>query len=176
MKEEWRPIVGFEGKYEVSSQGCVRSLRRGITLKPKRAGAGYHMVALGYGNYRYIHRLVAAAFIPNPDGKPHVNHIDGDKTNNCVDNLQWCTPSENQQHAYKTGLLDGTVCKNPIRGYDHSKSRPVVMSSDKGHIQITFPSISQAAKKTGIDYSTIYGVLRGKFKQAGGWRWAFASK
>lgn len=171
--EIWRAVPGFEGRYEVSNEGRVRNSKHRV-LRPKRAGAGYQMVALGYGKYRYIHRLVATAFLPNPEGKPQVNHIDGDKTNNAVDNLHWCTASENQRHAYATGLLDGTACKKPRKGHDHPRSRQVVMLSDTGHIRITYPSITEASKETGIDYSTIHGVLHGKFKQAGGWRWAFS--
>lgn len=174
MNEEWRPIAGFEGRYEVSNLGNIRNSMTGRTLKPKRAGKGYRCVALGYGNYRYVHRLVAAAFIPNPNGKPQVNHKDGNKARNDVRNLEWATRSENLRHAYQTGLLNSTACKNPVSGYAHNKSMAVVMSSDTGHIRITYPSITQASRETGIDYSTIHGALHGKFKQAGGWRWAFS--
>lgn len=173
MKEIWKPISGFEGRYEVSNHGRVRNSQKMRLLKPKPSGAGYRAVALGYGNDRSVHRLVAIAFIPNPEGKPQVNHRDGDKTNNHVSNLEWSTRSENLKHAYDMGLLDGTACKNPVSGYEHPSSRPVVMSSDDGRIRIHYPSITQASKQTGVDYSTIHGALHGKFKQAGGWRWAF---
>jgi hypothetical protein len=169
----WIAIEGFEGRYEVSDEGLVRNVRSLRVLKPRTAGAGYMQVCLGAGNYSYVHRLVAAAFIPNPDGLPQVNHLDGDKTRNARENLEWCSRSRNLKHAYETGLLDGTACKNPVRGYEHARSRPVRMLSDTGHISITYPSIREASAETGIDQSTIHGAAHGKFKQAGGWRWEF---
>lgn len=169
----WIDIKGFEGRYQVSPDGMVRNAKTLRVLKPKKA-KGYLQVSLGAGNYSYIHRLVAQAFIPNPDELPQVNHLDGIKSNNAVTNLEWCSASGNLKHAYETGLLDGTACKNPKSGYEHSRSRAVVMSSESGHIQITYPSIRNAAAETGVDQSSIHGALHGKFKQAGGWRWQFS--
>lgn len=117
--EEWRAVVGFEGFYEVSSHGNVRSvdrqvncsrgtktrLWRGKLLNKLLGGPGYHQVSLScYGQtYKvYIHRLVADAFIENRNET--VNHIDGDKLNNKVENLEWITYSENNKHAFKLGL------------------------------------------------------------------------
>lgn len=174
MSEIWVPVAGFEGLYEVSIDGRVRNARNLRELKHKTAGAGYAQVCLGAGNYRYVHRLVAQAFIPNPDGLPQVNHLDGVKPNNAAANLEWCSGRQNARHAYETGLLDNTACKYPKRGGSHHRARAVTMFSDRGHIQITHPTISSAAKETGIDYSTIHGALTGKFKQAGGWNWRFA--
>jgi hypothetical protein len=171
----WASIYGFVGKYEVSNEGLVRNAQTLRVLKPKTAGAGYQQVCLGAGNYRYVHRLVAQTFIENPLGLPQVNHLDGDKKNNSDSNLSWCSARENSMHAYNSGLLDGTICKNPQRGGFHYRARPVVMLSDSGHIQVTYHTISSAANETGIDYSTIHGALHGKFKQAGGWRWQFAN-
>ena len=107
MKEEWKPVKGYEGIYAVSNYGNVYSIRSERILIPIKTRAGYLRVHLSVGGdckSRFVHRLVAQAFIPNPDGKPTVNHSDGNKFNNCIDNLVWATHKENNEHAYNSGL------------------------------------------------------------------------
>ena len=107
--EDWRDVRGNPG-YEVSSSGEVKNIKTGKILKPGRHRQGYSMVHLSDQNVvhgKTVHRLVAEAFIPNPEQKPQVNHIDGNKSNNQVSNLEWNTGSENTVHAYRTGLFDG---------------------------------------------------------------------
>ena len=120
MKEEWKPIEGYEGLYEVSNLGRVKSIERNVpfrgssitmhgkVLKPYANENGYCFVVL-YQNTRQkrhkIHRLVAETFIPNPEKKKCINHVDGNKKNNRVDNLEWCTHSENNKHAHDNGLI-----------------------------------------------------------------------
>jgi hypothetical protein len=122
MQEIFKDIKGYEGLYQISNLVCVKSLERfadvsngGKRLVKQRilktcmmgTNCGYVGVVLckesKYKSFR-IHRLIAIAFIPNPDNKPCVNHLDGNKLNNNIDNLEWCTHSENNKHALKTGL------------------------------------------------------------------------
>lgn len=124
MEDEiWKDVVGFEGYYEVSNKGNVRSVDRHVPsksrlgtvkydfypsqpIKAREVYGGYQQVKLNRnGKFpRAIHRLVAQAFIPNPDSLPEVNHIDGNKANNCVENLEWVNRSGNSKHAYETNL------------------------------------------------------------------------
>ena len=114
-KEEWKDVIGFEDYFMVSDHGNVWSKRTKKFLIPVKSKTGYLTIPTKIGgrrgeNYCFrVHRMVAEAFIPNPDEKPFINHIDGDKTNNYVSNLEWCTKQENAQHALKTGLLNSFV-------------------------------------------------------------------
>jgi hypothetical protein len=118
--EIWKPIKGFEGLYEVSNLGRIKALTRKKNcnrgwgwikehiMKPTNCGTGYYRVPLTNKDhikkYYLVHRLVAQTFIDNPSNLPQVNHINGDKSNNGVDNLEWCTREDNIKHAYKIGL------------------------------------------------------------------------
>ena len=130
----WSKVVGYEGLYEVSDCGFVRAIDRTVVNKhgfnrsikgralSQRARNGYlacNLCKNGVEKTHNVHRLVAIAFIPNPDKKPQVNHIDGNKENNDISNLEWCTASENQKHASETGLkraLRGSECPS-FKGY-----------------------------------------------------------
>jgi hypothetical protein len=133
--EQWKDIKGFEGMYQVSNIGNVKSLDRivwngkvhhllkGRIMKPK--GVKYNEIHLCKDNKIkkcYIHRLVAEAFISNPHNKPQVNHLNGLHTDNRIENLEWCTSKENNQHAWANGLqiaYDRKGIKNP--NYKHGQ-------------------------------------------------------
>lgn len=114
----WLPVKGFENLYHVSSTGMVKSLRRNIIMKV-RIDQGYRRVRLsakGKSSAFKVARLVAAAFVPNPQKKPAVNHINGHKTDDAATNLEWCTTSENCLHAVRMGL---SKCKRTTWGSKH---------------------------------------------------------
>lgn len=141
MAEEWREVPGYEGFYEVSNTGRVRSLdrithqiRNGKVLPRKRKGKMLSLVvySTGYENVRLcgadrvqttlgVHRVVAQSFIPNPDNKRFVNHIDGNPRNNRLDNLEWTTPLENTRHAISIGLVNNKGISNPAAKYPEHK-------------------------------------------------------
>ena len=110
--EVWKDVVSFEGRYLVSNLGRVFSKITKKVLKQNLHPNGYFTLATKIGGRKgkavcfKVHRLVALAFLPNIENKPFVNHIDGVKTNNNVNNLEWCTAKENTDHAIRTGLLD----------------------------------------------------------------------
>ena len=111
-QEQWKPIQEFNGEYEVSNLGRVRSMKRyygmvGRIMPQTIQRKGYYAVTFHMNNKAYcrkVHRLVIEAFTPNPDSLPCINHIDGNKLNNHVSNLEWCTYQANMQHAVRTGL------------------------------------------------------------------------
>lgn len=145
MKEEiWRTIEDYP-TYKVSNLGQVRNIKTGRVLRPSRDAGGYLRVILclnGKPKSHLIHRLVATAFIPNPENKRTVNHISGDKTNNCVDNLEWNTYSENIKHAFKMSLKINP--KQKIRCIETGQ---------------TFESYLQASKYFGCGPGSIWGSV-----------------
>lgn len=167
----WKDIKGFEGIYQVSNTGLVKSLSREIALNrggkyvtkekicsPSYDQRGYKQLVLTNKHHkrvgRRIHRFVAENFIPNPDNKREVNHIDGNKLNNHVNNLEWCTSKENIQHAFRIGI------KQPITADVHGLSKKVLNTESN---KIYF-SISAAASDLGISPSYLSNMLSGKAK------------
>ena len=132
-------------KYEVSNLGNIRHVKSGNILKGQVTKSGYKSVMLSFSKierktYR-IHRLVAETFISNPESKPYVNHIDGVKTNNCVENLEWCTAKENDTHARETGLKDQghkikvtSLLDNSVQYFDSLGSAQVELNINRACI------------------------------------------
>lgn len=153
--------------YEVDTEGNVYSVRRGgLKLSPKRNWDGYLRIQLWKNNsceYVSIHRLIAETFIPNPENKPFVNHINGVKDDNRSDNLEWCTQRENIVHAWETGLSKShRNCK--------TRSVPVNQYTLNGEFLKRYPSHKEAERQTGIAHSNIWAAVRRK-GTAGGYRW-----
>lgn len=181
MTEIWRDIQGYEGRYQISSLGRVKSLSRNVNnhtghiklneciLKQRTDYKGYMRIDIrdntGVRHYFGIHRLVAQAFIPNPNNKPQVNHINGNKADNRLENLEWCTNSENQKHAYRTGL-------NHVTGKAGRPKRPVLqIDMVNNKIISEYSSISDAEKIT--HSRNVRMCCIGKRKSANGYRWKF---
>lgn len=166
-EEIWKPISGFEGLYEISNLGRLRSWKNnkwGLAKEAKiiHGQKGRHYITsilCGYKDRRtvYIHRLVAETFLEKPEGKDFVNHINGNKLDNRAENLEWCTHAENMEHANRTGLTD---C---IR-------KKIVCVETARH----FKSITEASKETGIGRTSIGHCLAGYAKTANGFHWRYA--
>lgn len=138
--ERWQDIEGYDN-YEVSTHGRIRNKRLGIIMRTHGNRGGYEQLCLTQnGNRRTckVHRLVAETFIPNPDNLPQVNHIDGDKWNNNIDNLEWCTPQQNMQHAIESGLAQPPINKRQV------------IDTSTGEV---YDSICDAAKAIGMSES-----------------------
>lgn len=168
--EEWRDIPNYEG-YQVSNKGRVRNLNYNQQkimkeLRKIKSSKGYYTVNLR-GKLFGIHRLVAMTFIPNPEGKPIINHINGIKNDNRVENLEWCTYGENLKHAYRTGLKRATS--------NHLKRKINQYSKDLEYLR-TWESTKAIEKELGISHSNISGCCRGKkhYNTAGGFIWRYA--
>ena len=132
MTEEWK---AYDATYEVSNYGRVRNSKNGRirTIKPNKQGY-LDMRLYKPNSHLVIHRAVATLFIPNPNNKPFINHIDGNKHNNLVDNLEWCTRSENEKHAWKFGLKRDTATKGELHGM-HKLSRKNVEYIRNHHVR-----------------------------------------
>ena len=175
--ENWQPVKGYDGIYEVSDKGRVRSLNYNHTgtdriLKPRKNGDGYLQVGLwkdGHVKTVRIHRLVAEAFIQNPNNLETVNHKDEVKTNNTVSNLEWMSKKDNNNYGSRTIRASKANTNNPKR------SKQVQMfDKSTGELLASFPSTHEAERVTGIYQGNICSCCKGKYKSAGGYVWRYS--
>lgn len=160
-RQIWKSVVGYEGLYEVSNQGNVRSLHKETKeLSIANSKRGYRVVSLykdGNATMKNVHQLVAKAFIPNPENKPCINHKDFNRLNNYVENLEWCTYAENNLHSIEEGKRGKTI---------------IQLTKDGEFIQ-QFDSIIRAESHTGIASQNIGKVCKGERKFAGNYSWEY---
>lgn len=170
IKEEWRPVVGYEGLYEVSNLGRVKSLDRVVTgknggqypfkgkiLKQRNDKDGYLTVYLcgnGKDKLKKVHRLVGETFLPNTDNLPVINHKDENKLNNCVDNLEWCTVCYNNTYGTRTEKISRKL----ING---KKSKQVYQYNLEGELVNIWPSINETGRN-GFNIGCVNGCCLGK--------------
>jgi hypothetical protein len=191
MEEIWKDIEDYEGMYQVSNLGNVKSLPRKRTIKKERLlkpainNKGYKMIVLckkSKPKMFLVHRLVATAFIPNPNNYPQVNHKDSNPLNNCVNNLEWCTQQENIKYSWDYGnnsKYRNTIAENTdirIKRYKHTIARcskKVFQYNLLGEYLAEYNSITEASQKNNINLKHISNCCRGIRKSCGNFQWSF---
>lgn len=168
--EKWKNVIGYDGIYQVSDAGSVRKTS-GKKLISSYDSHGYKVVTLFKDGSRRsfkVHRLVASAFIPNPQGKQQINHINSVRHDNRVSNLEWVSPHENSKHAFLFGK--GKIAQKAATEAAAKKNkRPIVMDGCD-----IFPSVKDAAKAAGCAPYDVSHVLRGDQRTARGHRFSYA--
>ena len=177
MKEVWKDIPNYEGLYQVSNLGRVKSFRQSTNhryeseyiLKPIHANNGYCQVTLYDNTIRHkflIHRLVAEAFIPNPENLPQVNHKDENPYNNAASNLEWCTNDYNSHYGTRIQRCrEANMCCE-------TTSLPIYSIDQNGKKEI-YESIGEAERMTGCSHSNIVRTLKGRSNHCGGRKWFY---
>lgn len=161
----WKPIADFEKRYLVSDSGQVWSLLRHRALKPTIDRYGYEKVVLsknGKSFYRTVHRLVAQAFVPNPDNLTTVNHINEDKTDNRAVNLEWLSVADNDNYGTRNERMANAKCLQPIEQ---------ILSDGSA---VRYKGVKDASRKTGINRCSIALCCKNIRNTAGGYKWRYS--
>lgn len=167
MKEIWKELDDLPS-YEISNMGRLRNKNTLRILKTRISKLGYEHITITYGGEKYfraIHRLVAKAFLINPDNKPEVNHIDENKLNNSVSNLEWMTKSENINH--------GTRNERVAKAISKAMSIPIIATNLKTGECREFYGTRECARQLGLNHALITNVLKGKRRQTGGYTFKY---
>lgn len=165
-----KKLAEYSGGYYIRDDGQVYSFRRGgkyCKMRPYPNGKGYPRVQLGDGSRYFIHRLVASNFLVNDKGYSQVNHKDGNKENNRVTNLEWCTAKQNIKHAWKTGLI------KKYHGNRGKKRKPISQYDLGGVLIKTHPSINSAGRSLEKSPGNICLALKGTLKTCYGYKWSY---
>lgn len=185
-KEIWKDIAGYEGLYQVSNTGKVKSLKRKvyagkekmrwqyerILSENKTNGNGYKIVTLNKnskGQNKYVHRLVAETFLKNENNYKYINHKDENKFNNCVDNLEFCTAQYNSTY-------NNLHIRNGLKNRNNKYSKKILQLNDNDEIINIFPSISEASRQLNVSCQAISDCLRGIQLHSAGYKWKYANE
>ncbi|QEE50332.1 hypothetical protein FUA48_12310 [Flavobacterium alkalisoli] len=191
--EIWRDVLNYEGCYQISNLGRVKSVERKV--KSSRSKTGYRTIKeklmtpllSKYGYYRVhlmkegksfiamVHRLIAEAFIPNPNNKPQVNHINLIRTDNRIENLEWMTNKENMRHAWDNNSANKEAIKKATIIAQERNKKAVIQYNVNMEIVKTFLSIKDASEECNIRHSNIGMCCSGKIKTAGGFIWKYVA-
>ena len=183
----WKDVIGYEGIYQVSSEGKVRSVDRWVTYKDDKKvfyygkelvfsdnNSGYKKVILSRNqkhDRRYVHRLVAEHFLENKENKPQVNHKDGNPSNNNISNLEWVTSAENIKHSFDILNRKGTM-KGEF-GKEHNRSKGYIQISMNNEEIKRWASSYEIERELGIQQQNISKVCKGLRNSAGGFKWKY---
>lgn len=192
MKEIWENIKDYEGLYQISNSGRVKSMKKTVSNKGSYGGTctyhskilktyidttGYEIVVLSNSNKKTtkrIHRLLAETFIPKVDGKCFVNHIDGNKLNNSIENLEWCTHQENIQHAWDNKLI--SIGNRNKKGINNKKSIKVDQYTKDNLFIKRWDCIRDVERELKIANQNISKCCKGIYKTCGGYIWKYSNQ